>query len=204
MKNKYTKSQIKSALSSLYADKSDATLHVENLLEKFIDEKSYYSITEIVDLLSCISIDENLIKIVKYLDSNYNNYTDGEYFEITSVSREDLFRFFGVNAQLLDDIDMYKLAIKLADDYLEHLFWDSLEIIASCRFEDKLFKESCWICAEDDENDIPENICDNCNSEYFQKVVSYDNCCECFGKQGANASAKGRSLSAVSVDETDY
>ena len=52
-----------------------------------------------------------------------------EFFEITSVSREDL-ESAGFDASNVDDIVMSTLADKMADDYLEQLFWSSLRIIA--------------------------------------------------------------------------
>ena len=52
-----------------------------------------------------------------------------EDFIITSVSREDL-ESAGFDASNVDDAVMSKLADKMADDYLEQLFWSSLRIIA--------------------------------------------------------------------------
>lgn len=52
-----------------------------------------------------------------------------EDFIITSVSREDL-ESAGFDASNVDDIVMSTLADKMADDYLEQLFWSSLRIIA--------------------------------------------------------------------------
>lgn len=50
-------------------------------------------------------------------------------FEITSVSREDLEQL-GYNTSKVSDEKMEYLAKKLADDYLEQMFWISLDIIA--------------------------------------------------------------------------
>lgn len=52
-----------------------------------------------------------------------------EYFEITSVSREDL-SSLGYDVTNISDEDMERLASKMADDYLDQLFWCSLDIIA--------------------------------------------------------------------------
>lgn len=52
-----------------------------------------------------------------------------EYFEITSVSREDL-EDVGFDTSNVTDEQMERLAQKMADDYLEQLFWSSMEIIA--------------------------------------------------------------------------
>lgn len=52
-----------------------------------------------------------------------------EYFEITSVAREDL-EHMGYDAEGLDDGTMLDLASKMADAYLDNGFWDDLDIIA--------------------------------------------------------------------------
>ena len=52
-----------------------------------------------------------------------------EFFEITSVSREDL-ESAGFDASNVDDDTMTELAEEMADDYLEQLFWTSLKILA--------------------------------------------------------------------------
>lgn len=54
-------------------------------------------------------------------------------FPITSVSREDL-EALGYDTENISDDTMESLASKLADDYCEQLFWTSLDIIASERF----------------------------------------------------------------------
>lgn len=64
---------------------------------------------------------------------------ESESFQITSVCKEDLFDIFDNNSKAkeviesMDDSDMCALAGKMADDYCDQLFWDSLKII----FEDK-------------------------------------------------------------------
>lgn len=52
-----------------------------------------------------------------------------EFFEITSVSREDL-EDVGFDTSNVTDEQMEHLARMMADDYLEQLFWTSMEIIA--------------------------------------------------------------------------
>lgn len=52
-----------------------------------------------------------------------------EYFEITSVSREDL-SSLGYDITNISDEAMERLASKMADDYLDQLFWCSLDTIA--------------------------------------------------------------------------
>lgn len=50
-------------------------------------------------------------------------------FEITSVSREDL-ESRGFDTTNITDAQMEELARKMCDDYLEQMFWISLDIIA--------------------------------------------------------------------------
>lgn len=52
-----------------------------------------------------------------------------EFFKITSVSRADL-EERGFEVSNVSDATMERLASKMADDYCEQLFWESLEIIA--------------------------------------------------------------------------
>lgn len=52
-----------------------------------------------------------------------------EYFEITSVSREDLEQA-GFDTSKVDDATMKRLASKMADAYCDNGFWVDLEIIA--------------------------------------------------------------------------
>ena len=50
-------------------------------------------------------------------------------FNITSVSREDL-EYRGFDTTNITDAQMERLAQKMCDDYLEQMFWISLDIIA--------------------------------------------------------------------------
>ena len=50
-------------------------------------------------------------------------------FEITSVTREDL-ESRGFDTTNITDAQMEELARKMCDDYLEQMFWISLDIIA--------------------------------------------------------------------------
>ena len=50
-------------------------------------------------------------------------------FEITSVSRED-WESRGFDTTNITDEQMEELARKMCDDYLEQMFWISLDIIA--------------------------------------------------------------------------
>ena len=55
-------------------------------------------------------------------------------FEVTSVSREDLISeeigFTRKQALAVTDEQMKRIASKLADDYVNQLFWSSLQVIA--------------------------------------------------------------------------
>ena len=50
-------------------------------------------------------------------------------FNITSVSRQDL-EYRGFDTTNITDAQMEKQAQKMCDDYLEQMFWISLDIIA--------------------------------------------------------------------------
>jgi hypothetical protein len=62
----------------------------------------------------------------------YSILPDGvqEYFPITSVSRADLTGIFDDAAYTISSADMKILASKMANDYLNQLYWESLEILA--------------------------------------------------------------------------
>lgn len=81
------------------------------------------------------------------------------YFKITSIHRDDLAQR-GFDVSKVTDEDMRQLAEKLADDYCEQLFWESMEIIA----EDGL--------------EIPRYVCPKCG-EGADRYDSYDKSCEC-------------------------
>ena len=65
---------------------------------------------------------------------------DREFFSITSVCKDDIFHAFGDDKAIkkaiekMDDGDMETLASKLADDYCEQLYWDSLKVIVELTF----------------------------------------------------------------------
>ena len=54
---------------------------------------------------------------------------DNEFFPITSVSRDDL-ESKGFDTSEITDDQMKRLASKMADDYLEQMYWISMTIIA--------------------------------------------------------------------------
>jgi hypothetical protein len=51
------------------------------------------------------------------------------YFDVTSVHRDDL-EWVGLNASDVTDGQMEAIAMKMADNYCEQMFWDSLLTIA--------------------------------------------------------------------------
>ena len=65
-----------------------------------------------------------------------------EFFEITSVSRDDL-DAAGFDVSDVDDAIMETLAKKMANDYLEQLYWTSLKIIAEDYLNIPKKKETC-------------------------------------------------------------
>jgi len=52
-----------------------------------------------------------------------------KFFVITRLSRDDVRHVLHYNAHLTDQ-EMERIASKMADDYLDQLYWDSLKIIA--------------------------------------------------------------------------
>lgn len=96
------------------------------------------------------------------------------YFNITSVSREDL-EEAGFDISKVSDADMCTLARKMADDYCEQLFWTSLKIIAEdCLNIPKDKNHSCPFCDENSvKYDVQDNKyrCEECGSEWSDAFV---------------------------------
>lgn len=63
------------------------------------------------------------------MKSNNKTNQKQEFFQITSVCRDDL-EEIGFDTKNVDDATMSKLASKMADAYCEFAFWEDLEIIA--------------------------------------------------------------------------
>jgi len=68
---------------------------------------------------------------------------ENKMFSITSICKADIldafkeydnFDIVKKRVEELDDADMKHLASKMADDYLEQLYWDSLRIIFEYQF----------------------------------------------------------------------
>ena len=63
-----------------------------------------------------------------------------EFYPITSVCKDDIFHVFGDDNEAkeairkMDDGDMETLASKLANDYCDQLYWDSLKVIVEMVF----------------------------------------------------------------------
>lgn len=68
------------------------------------------------------------------------------YFPITAIHRDDL-ASKGFDTRNISDATMEHLARKMADDYCEQLFWDSMVVIASDRFDIPRLPE-CPKCGE--------------------------------------------------------
>ena len=84
-------------------------------------EKCYDKISEMVITLSTeFSYDTIMCAMEKVMNKGFN---------ITSVSREDL-ESRGFDTTNITDAQMEELARKMCDDYLEQMFWISLDIIA--------------------------------------------------------------------------
>ena len=54
-----------------------------------------------------------------------------EFFQVTSISRADL-DALGYNTEDITDKQMERLARKMAEDYLNQLYWTSMDILAEC------------------------------------------------------------------------
>ena len=63
-----------------------------------------------------------------------------EYFPVTFISKDDINHAFNNDPKVkkivtgMDDTDMKNLASKMADDYCEQLFWESLKAIFELKF----------------------------------------------------------------------
>lgn len=54
-----------------------------------------------------------------------------EFFQVTSISRADL-DALGYNTEDITDKQMERLARKMAEDYIEQLYWTSMDTLAEC------------------------------------------------------------------------
>jgi len=95
---------------------------------------------EIVGIAQNYPTEKAISHIVKILKNNMA--LDDGYFVTTRLSKDDLKAVFKDNAKALeiieelDDARMEWLAGKMADDYLEQLYWQSLKTI----FEDEFLE----------------------------------------------------------------
>ena len=96
------------------------------------------------------------------------------YFNITSVSRDDL-EHLNFDVSNVSDADMVQLASKLGNDYCDQLFWDSLKILAAdCLDLQKIGTLLCPNCNKhpveyDAETDT--HYCTNCDTEWSDNYV---------------------------------
>jgi hypothetical protein len=89
-----------------------------------------------------------------------------EYFEITSVCRDDLEQC-GFDASGVDDATMDRLARKMAAAYIKNSYWDDLETIADdvLGIPRKRISHICEECGSSRDirrNGSGELQCDNC------------------------------------------
>ena len=75
------------------------------------------------------------------IDLAINSFNQNrEFFPITSVCKDDIFHIFSDDNEAkkaiekMDDGDMETLASKLANDYCDQLYWDSLKVIVEMAF----------------------------------------------------------------------
>jgi lipoate synthase len=81
------------------------------------------------ELMQDLKIYFNNIKNPSERERQLLNQLNAGYFVITSVHRNDLART-GFDVKKISNNDMDKLAEKIADDYCNQLFWESMETIA--------------------------------------------------------------------------
>ena len=85
---------------------------------------------------------QDIDSVINFLNSKHSSDSneDSGFFPIKSVSKEDIIQVFDGETKVrkvvmnLEDHDMKFLASKLADDYCNQLFWDSLKIIFEFHF----------------------------------------------------------------------
>ncbi len=82
-----------------------------------------------VDVEAVITTDQPVPARMTEADGSRESDIQKAFFEITSVSREDLEQM-GFAAGQVTNAEMRRLASKMADDYVEHLFWTSLALMA--------------------------------------------------------------------------
>ena len=130
------------------------------------------------------------------------------YFPITSVHRDDL-QGAGFDVERISDDDMKELADKMANDYCEQLFWESMEIIAEILGFPKKKNPVCPKCeSENIRYDIHENQfhCDACTQTWDDKIyvlVEFPEDTSSFEKTGY-LSWNSEDNGALYVSEEEY
>lgn len=97
-------------------------------------------------VLDFLSKEKTTPKQLNKLKEDISNHLRSErgYFEITSVSRDDL-NGAGFDTTEITDAQMERLADKMANDYCEQLFHSSMEIIANIlEFPKKMTEDEFW------------------------------------------------------------
>lgn len=137
-----------------------------------------------------------------------NRLQDG-YFPITSVHRDDL-ASKGFDVRKISDGDMRELAKKMANDYCEQLFWDSMEIIAEDCLEFSKFPK-CPLCNEkyttfDSQNNI--YCCESCGQKWNEDLyvlTQFPDDTSCFKQEDLGyPSAESQDNNARYVPEYEY
>ena len=96
------------------------------------------------------------------------------FFPITSICRDDL-KARGFDADKATDEQMQELARKMANDYCEQLYWDSMEIIAELMGIPKRRVDFCPKCeSELVYFDVTTgcNRCSNCGQEWDNNIYA--------------------------------
>lgn len=91
----------------------------------------------------------------------------GGYFPITSVHREDL-QGAGFDVEEISDDDMKELARKMANDYCEQLFWESMETIAEILCFPRKKVPACPKCSSGDISPGTDGVwhCNECGQRW--------------------------------------
>ncbi len=115
----------------------------------------------------------------------HNNNTK-EFFPITSVCKDDLFQLFSDDSRAihvmekLENGDMVNLAMQLANDYCEQLFWESLKAIFESEFltievpSMGIIETECPACKKMITSDLNSNEvqCSECKIIVLQRHIN--------------------------------
>lgn len=129
------------------------------------------------------------------------------YFPITSIHRDDL-QGAGFDAERISDDDMKELADKMAKDYCEQLFWESMEIIAEILGFPKKKNPVCPKCESGDIHSDTNGVyhCNKCGQTWNDKLyvlVEFPEDTSSFEKTGY-PSWNSEDNGALYVSEEEY